>query len=122
MGTLPNLVGTYTLKSHGLISKDGNYKPTSPFAKGDLRYSADGNLSILILFAENPTIAKDVFAYTGTYKVLSDKLVEHKFAMHSYPKFIGETETRDFSVQGNELKLGRVFEDGTSFEAIWVKN
>jgi hypothetical protein len=122
MRALPSLVGTYSLKSHGVISKEGAYKPTSPYAKGDLRYSADGNLSVLILFAENPTVAKDVFAYTGTYQVLSDKLVEHKFAIASVPRIIGTTETRDFSVNGNELKLGRVFEDGTSFEAIWVKN
>lgn len=117
-----SLVGRYRLKSHGIYAADGTFKPTSPYLKGEIAYGSDGHLSVLMLFKETPETAKDIFGYVGTYKIISDKVVEHHFSVSTVPSRHDAIEERTYLIKEDELRLGAVMSDGQRFEAVWIRS
>lgn len=63
------LVGRYELISHGVFDSQNVFKETSSYLKGELIYSNENFLSVLILFKESPEKASDLLAYSGVYKL-----------------------------------------------------
>ncbi len=76
---------------------------------------------MLILFKKTPEVAKDIYGYVGTYRVISENTVEHRFTVATSPAQVNSVEERTYALERDELRLGRVYETGDRFEAVWVK-
>lgn len=119
---IKSLFGTYTLKKHGTYDRKGYYTPTSNYLKGELSYSSDGSISVLILFRETITSAKDILAYTGKFEVSSEDIIIHHISLCSIQIKNNRSEERKFSLNGSSLKLSVIEKDNSKFEAEWEKN
>ena len=51
----------------------------------------------------------------------SDSVVEHHFTISTKDGQTGMTETRSYVLRGAELELSLDFDDGSRFEARWVR-
>ena len=83
---MDKFIGRYKLLNHGTYSSGGHYTPTSDYLKGEICYAADKSLSVLILFKPEIETKKDILCYVGTYEVISDELLIHKFHLCSQQK------------------------------------
>ena len=117
---MQQITGRYKLLSHGTYSPENIYVSTSDYLRGELYYGADGFLSVLIVFSKNPTQAKDVYGYVGRYSVKSPSVVEHQMSVASHPSQMDATEERTFKHEGSNIILGKIYPDGTRFEAVWT--
>lgn len=117
-----NLSGVYSLKSHGIFNKQGDFTPTSDYLKGQLRYGSENILSVIILFNESINSLKDILCYSGTYEVYSADEVVHHISMCSDTSRNNTSEIRKFVLEGNTLKLKVHESDGSCFEAAWIKS
>ena len=113
------VVGRYRLVSHGTYKED-NFFPTSSFLQGELIYSYDGYLSVLIFFKQTVTSEKDFLAYTGTFEQISESEILHKISLCSQSKRNGTVESRTFKESGNRIFLGVEMGD-ERFEAVWER-
>lgn len=115
------IFGKYLLKSHGVFRRNGDFVSTSSFLRGELNYSPDGSLSLLIVFSEKPESLKDVLSYIGSYKVISSDQIDHLINLSTHHPFNGTVETRNYKFNNQELILGKDLDDGRRFEAVWVR-
>ncbi len=113
------VVGRYQLISHGTY-KENIFSPTSSYLKGELIYSSDGFLSVLIFFRESVTSEKDFLAYTGTFEHKSEYEILHHISLCSQSKRNGTIESRTFKSSGNRIYLG-INMGAERFEAVWAK-
>ena len=116
-----DLAGRYSLVSHGVYDRNSHFIPTSSYLLGELIYSADGNLSVLIFFKEAINSEKDFLAYTGRVELISVNEVIHHISICSQIKRNGTNENRTLEVTGEGIKLGLSMENEERFEAVWKK-
>jgi hypothetical protein len=115
------LVGTWQLQSFSVEGADGEV--SHPFGLdplGALTYTADGRMAVQFgrrdrlpvpnaSWGANPdaplaNVARDYFAYCGTYEVIGD-CVHHHVALSLMPNWIGTTVVRRFVLNGNTVIL-----------------
>ena len=118
---MQNLIGRYSLKSHGTYDSNNNFKRTSDYLKGELIYSESGAMSVIIFFKEVPETNRDFLAYSGTFKVLNSRELVHKISICSNPKRDNTDENRNYLLIENNFKLSVDLGEGSRFEAIWEK-
>lgn len=118
---MQNLIaGRYVLISHG-IYEDQIFKSTSAFLKGELIYSTDQTVSVLILFKENPQEIKDILSYVGMYKIKSSDEIEHHISNSSHSKLINTLEIRHYIKTQDGIILGKPLGGVRRFEAVWKR-
>lgn len=113
--------GKYRLLRHGTFNRAGEFIPTSTYLQGELIYSSEKFLSVLILFNPSITSEKDFLAYTGTYEISSHDQIIHHISLCSQSNRNGTSEARTVTVQGSTIKLGLDLDNGDRFEALWEK-
>lgn len=118
---MQNLVGRYTLKSHGTFDQNRNFQKTSEFLKGELIYSSDSSLSVIIFFKDTPETNRDFLAYSGSFELINDFTIVHKISICSNPNRDRTHEKRTFKISGDQLTLNAELENGKLFEALWQK-
>lgn len=119
--TVLSLVGRYKLLKHGVIIQENEFIPTSEYLKGELIYSTDGFLSVIIFFKDTPNSEKDFLAYSGKYEVLSASKIVHKINICSQGKRDNSEESRNYRVVDGNLILSAQLADNRLFEATWQK-
>lgn len=115
------LIGRYKLISHGTYSSERTFTPTSAFLKGEIIYSSEGFLSVQIFLKPEIETPKDLLTYSGTYKATSSNEVEHHIHICSQSKRDQGVELRNYTIEGDILKLSANLDDGRMFEAQWRK-
>lgn len=122
MSTFNNvLIGRYKLVSHGTFTSSGEFSPTSPFLKGELIYSSEGYLSVVIFFNEDSEAPRKFLAYSGHYEITSDDEVIHKMSICSNSKKDGTQELRNFKFENDFLFLSCELGEEKKFEAKWER-
>ena len=116
-----DLAGRYRLISHGVYSKQSVFVPTSSYLLGELIYSKEGFLSVLIFFKKTITSDKDFLAYSGRFELISENEVAHHISICSQSHRNGTSEKRTLEVTGKGIKLGLPLENEERFEAVWEK-
>lgn len=97
------LIGTFKLVKYGYDSKNGKpFKPISDYYSGAIHYSDTGFMSVLVRFAEKPEALEDVVSYLGSYRVEGARIV-HQVTASVRPEYEGQTLTRDFRIEGDDL-------------------
>lgn len=115
------LIGRYSLLSHGTFDQSGHFNPTSSFLKGELIYSGNGNLSVLIFFKDDPETNQEFLAYSGNYEITGPDEVIHKISICSKSKRNNSDEKRNYQIERDCLILSCDIEDGKRFEARWKR-
>ena len=115
------IIGRYKLLSHGTFSLEGVFASTSQFMRGELQYSSEGFLSVLILWSPKVEKAADIFAYSGKFELIDDRTVKHIMHVSTVDRFNDGQEVRTIFFEGELIVLGKVFADGTRFEAKWQR-
>ncbi|MBC7540185.1 MAG: lipocalin-like domain-containing protein [Bacteriovorax sp.] len=115
------LVGNYKLLSHGTYNRSGEFTPTSQYLKGELIYSSEGYLSVLIFFNEDSEIPRKFLAYSGNYEITGDSEVIHKINICSNSKKNRTQESRNYRFIDNFLFLSCTLDGGEIFEAKWER-
>ena len=116
-----NIIGRYSLLKHGVYNINNEYMPSSEYLKGEINYSADGAISILILFKESVEEERDILSYVGTFEIKSADLLVHNITLCSRQKRNNGSEERNYKLERNQLTLGCPLPDGSRFEAVWIK-
>lgn len=116
-----DLASRYRLVSHGVYNKQSVFAPTSSYLLGELIYSGEGNLSVLIFFKESITSDKDFLAYSGKIEIISENEVIHHISICSQSKRNGTSEKRTLEVTSNGIKLSLPMDNEERFEAVWKK-
>jgi hypothetical protein len=118
-----SLVGAWRLTSFRVTDAGGN-EVASPFGErpsGLLLYTGDGRMSAQIMAADRPrycegdalggtdreraAAARGYLAYTGTYRVVRDNIVEHLVEVGLVPNWVGTTMARAATLTGRQLTL-----------------
>ena len=115
------LIGHYKLISHGTYENNGVFTPTSPFLKGELIYSGEGYLSVLIFFNEDNEVPRRFLAYSGTYEILNEDEIVHKIRICNQTKRDQSNEKRTFKLIDMTLILSVDLEENQKFEAKWER-
>lgn len=115
------LIGRYKLISHGIYDQAAHFKETSAYLNGELIYSNNGYLSVLIFFKNDPESNRDFLAYSGTYEIVGPKEIIHKINICSQSKRNNSDEKRDYQIENDFLILSCEIEDGKRFEAKWKR-
>lgn len=115
------LIGRYKLINHGTYEQNGEYKPTSLFLNGELIYSSEGYLSVLIFFKDDPDANREFLAYSGRYEITSDNEVIHQINICSRSKRNGTQEFRTYKFVEKYLFLSCDLEENKRFEAKWER-
>ena len=98
-----NLHGAFNLVKYGYEYKnETRFEPISDWYSGQIQYSDNGTMSVIVRFAEKPTEFSEVVAYSGTYKVVSQQ-IHHIVTESVRPEYIGQTLVREFRIDGDEL-------------------
>ena len=105
--------------SHGVLDGDGAFKKTSDYLFGKLFYGENGDLSILILFAEKPVTSDQMLGYSGVFKIIDDKTIEHHISISTNPKLTNTVEIRSYKLVKNILILSKKLGAGKTFQAEW---
>lgn len=100
-----NLIGRYKLIDHGTYDNDGSFTPTSNYLKGELIYSSEGYLSVLIFFNEDSETPRKFLAYSGKYEITGIDGILHKINICSNSKRDGTDEFRNYRFENNILFL-----------------
>lgn len=87
---MSNIAGTYELFKYEYAYKDGRSKPISDWYKGEIHYSENGSMSVVLRFAEKPEEFADVVAYSGRYRVDGNQ-IHHQVTMSVRPEYEGRT-------------------------------
>jgi hypothetical protein len=119
--SLMSIVGRYKLLSHGTFDQFGVFNQTSDFLRGELIYSGEGYLSVLIFFNEDNDSNRKFLAYSGIYEIISTDEVIHKVNICSETKRNSSSENRDYKLIDNFLFLSCPLEDNKKFEAKWER-
>jgi Lipocalin-like domain len=115
------LIGRYKLISHGTYEKNGDFTQTSSFLKGELIYSSEGFLSVLIFFNEDNEVPRKFLAYSGSYEIISEKEIVHKIRICNQTKRDQSSEKRTFKLIDKTLILSVDLEENQKFEAKWER-
>jgi hypothetical protein len=116
-----SLVGTWALESWESVDSSGEVD--EPFGKrpvGYIMYGPDGYMSVAFMSAgRKPFAAGDILggtpveknaaigtyiSYCGRYEIEGDR-VRHRIEVSLFPNWIGTTQERIFSLQGDVLRL-----------------
>jgi len=119
--TPSQLVGTWQLVSIEDTMKDGTVQPPAqlgPHPQGFIMYEPDGHMCASIMKSDrpawtdpaNPTDAEKIayydsfIAYCGTYKLDGEKSMVTHFPIVAWtPAYVGSTQLRPFTLEGNRL-------------------
>ena len=117
------LPGRYTLLSHGILNlQNSTFAPSSLFLKGELIYSMDGFVSVLIFFNTDNEIPRQFLAYSGRYEILGNGKVVHKIDICSNSNQDKTNEIRNYQFEDNNvLLLYFEIDKSTIFQARWEK-
>lgn len=108
-----NLSGTYDLVKYGYQYKnETKFEPISDWYAGQIQYSDNGAMNVIVRFAEKPESFSDIVAYSGTYKIMNQQ-IHHDITHSVRPEYVGQKLVRDFRIEGDELVTE--FENTDSF-------
>lgn len=114
---------------------DGTFRgyPMGEDAKGQIIYSADGNMSAILMMADRPRSKASQFhqasreerelaalgyvSYGGTW-MLADETVTHQVAYALFPNWIGTDLVRTVTWEGERLVLTSIPEPSTTGKVI----
>ena len=121
--TIPELVGTWSLVSFTAKSSAGDERhPHGTNPIGQLIYTADGHMSVVLSRSNRPRFAKadlmggtpeeirqafeGLEAYAGTYEADAARgTVIHHLAVCRFPNWEGGSQLRHFTLSGDHLLL-----------------
>jgi hypothetical protein len=123
-GTLhAQLIGAWTLVSYVERPTDGS-APSYPLGespRGLILYTPDGYMSAQLMRPDRPAFASgDWFvatpeefaaeasgyiAYSGPFRIEADGLLSHTMAVSLFPNWLGQTQPRLVSLEGDTLRL-----------------
>ncbi|CAM02158.1 lipocalin-like protein [Saccharopolyspora erythraea NRRL 2338] len=109
MTATTDLIGHWRLHSFVEFDEEGNPKesPLGGSPRGSLYYGADGYVSVHIMRTDSaPPPAASYIGYTGRWRLAGDQVV-HEVRIATDPTWPGSEQVRDFSLDGDELVLGR---------------
>jgi len=112
------LVGSWLLAKHGCYDLEGRYHASGAGRRGQLIYSPDGSMGVLITTKPEPVHLKDIIAYSGSFTIEGDKVFHH-IKICPNPKRLNTTEVRLVELRGNELVLTTEPDDEGHYEIIW---
>lgn len=97
------LCGTYDLVKYGYQYKNQDtFKPISDWYAGQIHYSENGTMNVIVRFAEKPEDFTDIVAYSGSYNVANAQ-IHHEVTHSVRPEYVGQKLVRDFRIEGDEL-------------------
>lgn len=117
------LVGTWILEKSENPMPDGSIVSYCTGVHGMIIYTEEGYVSVALNCAavgngpEPADISGRKFFYAGTYQY-DGKVATHQMMNASQPELIGESFTREVTIQGTELILTGV-NQGQKFSAYW---
>ncbi len=115
-----SIVGGWDLRKHGFYNHSGEYHCTSEDARGQLIYTADNLMSVLIIKLNVPDSVNDVIAYSGTFSVTSDTILHHiQYALRLERE--NTTEKRRYRFENNQLILTTEADDQSYYEIVWER-
>lgn len=137
MTVTEQLIGTWRIVSQETELADG----TRRFARGEhpdgiLMYTAEGNLSVHLVRAEEPyvkhtdltefdTAMEQYHGYFGTYEVDEEaQIVYHNIVGSAFPPYRGTRQVRHFKLEGNRLYLfaqATTADDDTKRFIVWER-
>lgn len=135
----PQFVGTWSLVSWTLTSKDGETEhPMGEDAVGWILYSGDGYMAAHLMRrqrtpfrSENPqdftleerlAVCLEYFSYCGSYTIQQDtKTVTHHVDAACIPNWVGRDQVRNFRFEGNTLTLSLVNTEGSTHTLVWER-
>jgi hypothetical protein len=133
-----NIAGTWVLKFWRRFLEDGTIIfPFGEDAYGLLIYTEDGNMAVQMLTKDRPHLNTEdpiggnveeravayssCLAYFGTYEV-DDQTVIHNVEAALFPNWSDTLQKRPFVLQGDELSLQVVDDDGRlANEIVWTR-
>ena len=119
------LVGTWILEKSENPMPDGSLVSYCTGVHGLIIYTEDGYVSVALNCdpvghgKEPADVSGRKFFYAGTYQ-FDGKKATHLMLNASQPELIGESFSRDVSINGSELVLTGV-NQGQAFSAYWKK-
>lgn len=115
---MKSILGSWMLQKHGYYDRAGKYRCTSEVARGQLIYTADNLMSVLIIKVNTPESINDVIAYSGRFSVTADTISHHiQYALRSERE--GTTEYRKYRFENDKLIL-LMEDDGQGYyEIVW---
>jgi hypothetical protein len=122
MATAESLIGAWKLVSWSIELGAGDEKryPFGEHPVGSIMYSADGRMLAAIATGEREALSNAVpqrapeheklaafdsfFSYGGHFEVIGDDVVHH-VDISLNPNFVGSTQVRRITLQGDQLEL-----------------
>lgn len=116
-----SFVGRWRLRSYVARADDGSVvHPFGANPQGSLLYTAGGEMAVQVSATDRADFETNDFqgesesaraaayssyiAYCGTYDVTGDTIV-HRVAISLFPNWVGSSQTRYYSLNGDELLL-----------------
>ena len=99
------LIGTWDLHNYELLPPDGSTKPLWEKITGQLIYTEDGTVSVLVVrmgVAEPKN--SEIIAYTGRYR-LNEDVVVHDVVVSNLAHYIGQSLSRKAAMRDGRLIL-----------------
>jgi len=113
-----DIIGSWTLIRHGIVSPDGNFTPTGSEMDGQLMYTNDGTMSVFITKTSTPSTLTDIIAYSGTFTI-TDSHVIHHLRVTIQKERKGSNEIRIASREGSVLTLKTEPTAQGYYEIVW---
>lgn len=115
---MKSILGSWVLQKHGYYNHAGQYHCTSEVARGQLIYTADNLMSVLIVKVNAPESLNDVIAYSGRFSVTADTISHHiQYALRSERE--GTTECRNYCFENDQLILVTEDDGQGYYEIVW---
>lgn len=97
------LIGTFKLSRYGYdYKKESKFEPVSNWYTGLITYTDQGYMFVTVRFADKPESFEDIVGYAGTFKVEGDQII-HEVLSSVRPEYEGQTLTRTFRIEGDDL-------------------
>ncbi len=112
------IVGTWSLVDHGYVGQDGLFARTGQNMIGQLTYTSDFSMNVLITKTASPTSLEDIIAYSGKFSLQSGKVLHH-IEVASNISRVGTIEVRQLEFQDKHLILRSEPTNQGYFEITW---
>lgn len=119
-GDAAALIGTWTLVKHGFVDLDGHFTPTALEMRGQLIYTTEGSMSILITKRPNAEKLEELIVYSGDYSLKEGKLLHH-IRIAPSAKRVGTTEIRLMTLARDLLVLRTPPSPDGHYEITWKR-
>jgi Lipocalin-like domain len=119
--TADKLFGRWSLIKHGRFLSDGRYVTSADTMRGQLIYSSDFSMSVLIVFGEEAQNPSDLIAYSGHFSMEGGDIL-HQIEVSPRLSRQQSTERRTATLSHDQLTLRTEANTEGYFEIVWSRS